>query len=61
MKKKVCKQCKRFYEENQCPVCKSNQIAGGWQGRLNILNSEQSLIAKQMKIEHNGEYAIKVR
>lgn len=61
MKKKACKKCKLFVEGNECPVCKSNQFSLSWQGRLNILDSNKSLIAKKIGIATKGEYAIKVR
>ena len=60
-KKKACKSCKAFYNGEICPICKSNQIAGVWQGRINILDANKSEIAKKMVIEIKGEYAIKVR
>jgi DNA-directed RNA polymerase subunit E" len=61
MKKKVCKKCKLFVEGTTCPVCKSNQFSTNWQGRLHILDSNKSNIAKKIGIEVKGEYAIKAR
>ncbi len=63
MKKKVCKQCKLFIEGDACPICKSNpaQTTTNWQGRLFIKNHKESLIAKKLGINYDGEYAIKVR
>lgn len=60
-KKKVCKDCKLFYEGEKCPNCGSNKTAAGWQGRINIIDAKKSDIASNMGIEKNGEYAIKVR
>jgi DNA-directed RNA polymerase subunit E" len=60
-KKKVCKNCRMFYEETQCPNCKSGATATTWQGRLYILNPEKSKIAKTINVKTQGEYAIKVR
>ena len=60
-KKKVCRNCKYFYEGNECPVCKSNQTATTWQGRLNVIDSNKSKIADKLKINVKGEYAIKIR
>ena len=59
--KKVCKQCKRFYDENECPGCKSNQIANVWQGRIVVLHPEKSTLASKMSIDKEGDYAVKVR
>jgi len=61
MKKKVCKKCKIFVSGNECPICKGNQFSTNWQGRINILDVENSDIAKKIGIKVNGEYAIKVR
>ena len=60
-KKKACKNCRYFYEGNECPVCKSNAAASTWQGRLNIIDVNKSEIAKKLGINVKGEYAIKVR
>lgn len=61
MKKKVCKKCKLFVEGNQCPICKNNQFSTNWQGRINILDANKSMIAKKIGNTVKGEYAIKVR
>ncbi len=61
MKRKVCKQCRVFVDEGTCPECKGNDFAVSWQGRVNILNAEKSVVAKKMNITKEGEYAIKVR
>lgn len=61
MKKKVCKKCKLFVEGNECPICKGNQFSINWQGRLNILDANKSIIANKIGITSKGEYAIKVR
>lgn len=60
-KKKVCKRCKLFYEESVCPVCKDNQTATTWKGRVAIINAEKSAIAKKIGTTAKGEYAIKIR
>ncbi len=61
MKKKVCKDCKMFYDGSQCPNCKSTQSSINWQGRITITNSKKSDIAKLMGLGKEGEYAIKYR
>ena len=61
MKKKVCKVCRRFIDTNECPVHGPVQTSTNWQGRLNILDAKNSLIAKKINIEKEGEYAIKIR
>jgi RNA polymerase subunit RPABC4/transcription elongation factor Spt4 len=60
-KKKVCRNCKLFVEGDVCPNCKRDSFSTQWQGRIFFTNAKESHIAKQMGIEENGEYAIKVR
>ena len=60
-KKKVCKKCKVFVTGSECPTCHGNQFTTNWQGRINILDSEKSEIAKKMGTKAKGEYAIKAR
>ena len=45
--KKICKKCKLFVEGANCPICKSNQFADSFKGKLIITNSEKSEIAKK--------------
>ena len=61
MKKKACKKCKIFVEGNECPICKGNKFSTNWQGRINVIDPENSDIAKKIEIKVKGEYAIKVR
>tara|TARA_Y100000034_G_C6689805_1_gene303688 strand:- start:308 stop:496 length:189 start_codon:yes stop_codon:yes gene_type:complete len=60
-KKKVCKKCKLFVEEQECPLCKGKDFTTTWQGRINILDSAKSDIANKMDIHAKGEYSIKIR
>jgi RNA polymerase subunit RPABC4/transcription elongation factor Spt4 len=59
--RKVCKTCRSFTEENNCPVCKGNQFTNTWQGRINVIDASKSDIAKRCAITAKGDYAIKVR
>ncbi|MBU0614740.1 MAG: DNA-directed RNA polymerase subunit E'' [Nanoarchaeota archaeon] len=61
MKKKVCRECKFFYEGEKCPACGSNKTATTWQGRIHVLDTQKSSIAKKIGITVPGEYAIKTR
>ncbi|MEK6808095.1 MAG: transcription elongation factor subunit Spt4 [Nanoarchaeota archaeon] len=61
MKKKVCKKCKIFAEGNECDICKGNQFTTSWQGRVNILDINKSIIAKKISVTVNGDYALKSR
>ncbi|MBN2141831.1 DNA-directed RNA polymerase subunit E'' [Candidatus Woesearchaeota archaeon] len=61
-KRVVCRNCKIFFEEGgSCPVCKRNSFATSWQGRIQFINAEKSVIAQKMGVEKDGEYAIKIR
>jgi len=61
MKKKVCKICRRIYEEGVCPNCGSKEFTTNFKGKIIILDKEKSIIAKNLKIISNGEFAIKSR
>ncbi len=60
-KKKACKKCKIFVKGDMCPICKKDSFTDNWQGRIHFLKPEESAIAKELGIDHKGEYAIKVR
>jgi len=58
---KACKKCKRITTGKKCPVCGSQELTPHWRGKVVILNPDKSQIAKELKIEVPGEYALKVR
>lgn len=60
-KKKACKLCRMFVEEEECPTCRTSSFTNTWKGRLMILNPEKSVIAQKIGIKKKGEYAIKIR
>lgn len=59
--KKVCKKCRLFVEGQECPLCHNSAFTETWKGRIVILDTHKSEIAKKIGIEVKGEYAIKVR
>ncbi len=59
--KRVCRQCKIFVDEGNCPVCKNADFATAWQGRLSVIDPEKSAVAKKAGIAARGDYAIKIR
>lgn len=61
MSRKACKKCKIFVEGSECPICKSSDFVTNWKGRVYVIDSERSEIAKKIGHSMNGEYAIKVR
>lgn len=57
--KKVCKKCKIAIEGEKCPICQGTEFTSSWKGKIIILNKEESEIAKKLKIEKEGTYAIR--
>ena len=58
-KEKVCKNCNLIYEGDRCPGCGSQEYSEEAKGRIIVLDPENSEIAKKLKIEKKGAYAIK--
>ena len=59
-KEKACKICKTiFIEGDKCPKCESKESSETFKGKVYVLNSGESEIAKKLNIESNGEFAIK--
>jgi len=63
VKKLAHKQTKELLTEAQIKELKLNkgEFTSTWNGRLQILNLEKSEIAKRIKVNKEGEFAIKVR
>ncbi len=61
MPRKVCKKCRIFVKGDSCPICRNNQFTTNWQGRINIVDADKSMIAEKVGIKVKGEYVIKVR
>jgi len=59
-KEKACKNCKRIYEGDVCPVCDRKETSDTFKGKVEIVNPERSVIGKELKINKKGLYAIKV-
>lgn len=59
-KEKVCKNCKLIYDGESCPSCGKKEISDSFKGKVEIINSEKSEIAKNLKINKNGFYAIRI-
>ncbi|MBX8637084.1 MAG: DNA-directed RNA polymerase subunit E [Thermoplasmata archaeon] len=57
---KACKSCSHITEEDNCPLCGA-QTSREFQGYLVVVDHEKSAIAKQMGINVNGKYALRVR
>ena len=59
-KEKACKNCKLIYEGDTCPGCAKKDTSDTFKGKVEIINSEKSEIAGQLKINKKGLYAIKL-
>jgi DNA-directed RNA polymerase subunit E" len=59
-KEKACKNCKRIYEGDICPVCDRKETSDSFKGKVEIIKSENSEISKNLKIDKEGIYAIKI-
>ena len=60
-KLKACRNCGALVpkDANVCPICGSTSFTEAWEGMVIIIDPE-SLLAKELKIEKPGMYAIKV-
>ena len=57
---KVCKVCKRIYEEAQCPNCQSTESVENFKGKIIVLKPELSEIAGHLNIKNKGNFAVKL-
>ncbi len=57
---KACKNCSYLTEGNECPIC-GNPTSREWQGYVVIVDHNKSQIAKNIGIETNGRFALRVR
>ncbi|WP_423839202.1 transcription elongation factor subunit Spt4 [Undibacterium luofuense] len=46
---------------DECPECHTSDLTTNWKGRMIIIDSENSEIAKKVGVKKAGEYAIKTR
>ena len=60
-KEKACLNCHRIFKEDICPNCGESAVSRIVKGRVYIFNAEKSEIAQNMKINKNGEFAIKIK
>jgi DNA-directed RNA polymerase subunit E" len=58
---KACKKCKILVEGQTCPICQGTQLVENWKGKIIVLNSEKSEIAKKINLKQKGTYALKIR
>lgn len=58
---KACRECHMIITGALCPVCKTATLSDDFSGLVIIIDSEESEIAKVMKIKEKGRYALRVR
>ncbi len=58
-KLQVCRNCKRFTNENVCPSCKSSNMSSSWKGVVIVVDTESD-VAKALNITEPGRYALYV-
>jgi len=57
---KACKKCKSIVESgSKCPKCGSDELSENSKGIVYVLNPEESEIAKNLKFNSKGNYAVK--
>ncbi len=60
MAKLACKICKKLVSGDKCPLHPDAKLAESWKGKIVILDPENSELAKKLKINDKGEYAIRL-
>ncbi|MFB6182559.1 MAG: transcription elongation factor subunit Spt4 [Candidatus Nanohaloarchaea archaeon] len=62
MAEQACLNCNRLVEdEDECPVCKNNNLSESWSGLCVIYDPEDSEIAEKLGVSTPGRYAIRVK
>ncbi len=61
MIEKACSTCHLIASGNICPRCKTTTLSDDFTGLVIVFNPKSSAIAKVMKIQRKGRYALKVR
>lgn len=60
-KEKACLNCKVIFDGDRCPICNETTFTDSFKGKIHVFNAEKSEIAKNMKINKNGLFAIKTK
>ena len=59
-KEKACKNCGLIYQGVVCPNCGNKETTDTFKGKVEIIDPENSEIAKKLKKNKKGTYAIKI-
>jgi RNA polymerase subunit RPABC4/transcription elongation factor Spt4 len=60
-KERACLNCRMIFEGSKCPACGESVFSETFKGEVEIFNPEESLIAKNMRINKKGRHAIKTK
>lgn len=58
-KEKSCKTCRAIYEGVECPSCGAKESTDAFKGKVAVLHPEESEIAKNLKLEKKGNFALR--
>lgn len=58
-KEKSCLNCRAIYFGDKCPNCGETPANNTFKGRIHVFDSKKSEMAENMKINSEGEFAIK--
>lgn len=58
---KACRQCRALYEGSTCSACGSTEGLDSFKGHIEVLDANQSEIAKALKLTKKGSFAIRLR
>ncbi len=60
-KEKVCRKCKRFVLEDECPVCRAKDFSRSWKGVVVIIDPNGSEVAQTTGLTVPGKYCMWVK
>lgn len=60
-KERACLNCRLIFEGSKCPHCGESVFSESFKGEVEIFNAEESLVAKNLRINKKGKYAIKTK
>lgn len=61
VKEKACLSCNCIYFGDKCPNCNETPATESFKGRMYVFNAEKSEVASKLKINKEGEFAIKTK
>jgi DNA-directed RNA polymerase subunit E" len=58
---KACRECHLISQGSTCPNCKTASLSDDFSGLVIVFDPKGSAIARAMKVERKGRYALRVR